>query len=64
VELQGLSLKEAAEEVVHGRLDPGDGGVIAVSRQGEIAMVFSSPGMFRGAADSTGRFEVAIWDEE
>ncbi|HSR67747.1 MAG TPA: isoaspartyl peptidase/L-asparaginase [Acidobacteriota bacterium] len=59
---KGLSLQEAAEEVIHKTLKKGDGGLIAVSHRGEIAMVFNSDGMFRGAADSSGRFEVAIWD--
>jgi beta-aspartyl-peptidase (threonine type) len=58
----GKSLQEAAEFVVQRRLKVGDGGVIALSNRGAIAMVFNTPGMFRGAADSTGRFEVAIWE--
>lgn len=58
----GASLEEAAQAVIDGELDPGDGGVITVSKDGEIALVFNSEGMFRGAADSTGRFEVAIWE--
>ena len=58
----GLSLEEAANRVIHERLDPGDGGVIAVGRDGSIALVFNSPGMFRGAADARGRFEVGIWE--
>jgi hypothetical protein len=33
-----------------------------VDRNGAIALVFNSEGMFRGAADSSGRLEVAIWD--
>lgn len=61
MEYKGLPLQAAAEEVVFRRLAPDDGGLIAVSRSGEIALVFSTAGMFRGAADSTGRFEVAIW---
>ncbi|HSR53633.1 MAG TPA: isoaspartyl peptidase/L-asparaginase [Acidobacteriota bacterium] len=59
---KGLSLNEAARQVIHETLKKGDGGLIAVSHSGEIAMVFNSDGMFRGAADSSGRFEVAIWD--
>jgi beta-aspartyl-peptidase (threonine type) len=59
----GLELGAAAERVVGEGLRPGDGGLIAVGRDGEIAMVFNTPGMFRGAADSSGRFEVWIWDE-
>lgn len=57
----GMSLQEAAELVIHQRLEPGDGGVIAVGADGSIALVFNSPGMFRGAADAEGRFEVKIW---
>lgn len=62
MELAGESLNEAATFVVHQRLNPEDGGIIAVSHTGEIAMVFNSSGMFRGAADASGRFEVAIWE--
>lgn len=62
MEYTGATLQEAAETVIHGKLQPNDGGIIGVSRTGEIVMVFNSPGMFRGAADSFGRFEVKIWD--
>jgi beta-aspartyl-peptidase (threonine type) len=62
MEYGGMTLEEAAEEVVMNVLDPGDGGVITVDRDGNIAMVFNTGGMFRGAADSGGRFEVAIWE--
>lgn len=62
MEYKGLSVEEAANEVIHGKLEPGDGGLIAVSHTGEIALVFNSEGMFRGAADSNGRFDVAIWE--
>ncbi|NIR37957.1 MAG: isoaspartyl peptidase/L-asparaginase [Actinobacteria bacterium] len=58
----GLPLDEAARRVIHDRLQPGDGGIIAVDRSGRIVMDFNSEGMYRGAADSDGRFEVAIWD--
>ena len=59
----GVSVQEAAKAVIHETLDPNDGGLISVSHSGEIAMEFNTPGMFRGAADSTGRFEVGIWEE-
>jgi L-asparaginase / beta-aspartyl-peptidase len=62
-EYKGLTLREAAAIVVHAKLDPGDGGLIAVSRTGEIALVYNSDGMYRGAADSSGRSEVAIWEK-
>lgn len=59
----GLPLEESARRVLVGRLNPDDGGIIAVSRRGEIAMLFTTEGMFRGAADSSGRFEIGIWKE-
>jgi beta-aspartyl-peptidase (threonine type) len=63
VEYKGLGVREAAAVVVHGKLEPGDGGLIAVGRDGEIAFVFNTSGMYRGAADARGRFEVAIWED-
>ena len=56
-----LSLEEAARQVVFDVLAPDDGGIVAVGRDGSIVMAFNSPGMYRGAADASGRFEVAIW---
>jgi beta-aspartyl-peptidase (threonine type) len=61
VEHKGWSAIQAAQFVVHERLAPDDGGVIVVSRSGEIAMIFNTSGMYRGAADSSGRFETAIF---
>jgi len=62
MEYQGLTLQQAAERVIHQKLKPGDGGVIGVSHDGSIALVYNSEGMYRGAADSAGRFEVKIWE--
>ncbi len=63
MEYTGAGLNEAADQVINGKLREGDGGIIGVSHTGEIAMVFNSPGMFRAAADASGRYEVSIWDE-
>ncbi|MEM8961655.1 MAG: isoaspartyl peptidase/L-asparaginase [Acidobacteriota bacterium] len=60
---QGLDLEAAAQAAID-QLEPGDGGLIAVGSDGSIALVFNSEGMFRGAADADGRFEVAIWGGE
>ncbi len=62
VEYRGMSVGEAAKTVIQGKLKKGDGGLIAVGANGEIALEFNSEGMFRGAADSGGRFDVAIWE--
>ena len=49
-----LPLAAAVHEVIHGRLQRlgGEGGVIAVDRDGQIAMDFNSGGMFRAVRDS------------
>ena len=59
---RGLGVQQAADAVVHGQLVRlgGSGGVIAVGRDGTIAMPFNSPGMLRGAMDSSGRFETGV----
>lgn len=62
MEYAGLTLQQAADRVIHQKLKAGDGGVIGVARDGSIALVFNSEGMYRGAADSRGRFEVKIWE--
>jgi beta-aspartyl-peptidase (threonine type) len=53
-------LKEAVHEVLHKTLDPDDGGVIALGTDGTIVMDFSTEGMARAAADSTGFREIKI----
>ena len=53
---RGVDVVTAADEVVMQRLVElgGSGGVIAVGRDGRIAMPFNSEGMLRGAMDSRG----------
>ena len=61
---KGLSLEAAADEVVNGKLKAagGEGGLIAVDAQGNIAMPFNSEGMYRGYA-KPGERVVAIYRE-
>ncbi len=54
------SAQEASNYLVQEVLKPGQGGVIVVSHAGNIAFAYNTAGMFRGATDSTGRFEVMI----
>ncbi len=50
MEYQGKTLQEAADEVIHGKLEryEANGGVIAIDKDGNVAMPFNTPGMFRG----------------
>lgn len=63
IEYDGLSLEEAARRVVGETLRPGDGGIVAVDQSGSIVMEFNTNAMFRGAANSLGRFDVGIWED-
>jgi beta-aspartyl-peptidase (threonine type) len=60
--LTGASLEAATRALLSDVLAPGDGGVIGVDRDGELVLLFNTEGMYRGAADSAGRFEVGIWE--
>lgn len=61
MQYKGMTLEEAANEEIHHKLQPGDGGVIGVSRDGSVVMEFNTQGMFRATANSNGRSEVKIW---
>lgn len=47
---RGMSVQQAADEVIHRKLKAvkGDGGVIALDAKGNIAMPFNTEGMYRG----------------
>jgi beta-aspartyl-peptidase (threonine type) len=63
MEYKGLSLKEACEKVVMDKLVKlgGEGGLIAVDREGNHELVFNSEGMYRGAATRENGQVVAIY---
>lgn len=63
MEYRGLSLADAANEVIQNRVLQlgGDGGLIAVDAQGNIAMPFNTEGMYRGFVTSVGKTEIAIY---
>lgn len=62
VEYGGLSLEQAVSRILHQELQADDGGLIAVGKDGSLVLEFNSEGMYRGAADAAGRFDVAIWE--
>lgn len=65
MEYKGLGLEAACRTVVHDRLLQigGDGGLVALSPSGEIAMVFNTDGMYRACRSSLGRDEVCIYED-
>jgi len=62
----GLSLHEAAAAVIHGRLTElgGTGGIIALDRQGNVAMPFNTAGMYRGYVDPSGAMVIRIYRDQ
>jgi len=63
MEYKGLSLADAANEVVMNKLTKmnGDGGVIALDAKGNIAMPFNTEGMYRAYIDENGKPVVLIY---
>jgi beta-aspartyl-peptidase (threonine type) len=62
MEYRGMPLKEAAQSVLDkvAKLG-GSGGLIAIDRQGNIALPFNTSGMYRGHVDPNGKFVVEIY---
>ena len=65
MEYKGLSLRDAADELVNKRLMAlgGDGGLIAVDNKCNIAMPFNTEGMYRASIDASGNVEIAIYTD-
>jgi beta-aspartyl-peptidase (threonine type) len=62
----GTPLDEAADTVVNDILvkAEGEGGVIAMDRQGNISTPFNSEGMYRASIDTNGEMTISIYREE
>jgi beta-aspartyl-peptidase (threonine type) len=62
MEHAGLSLGEACQRALdRARQLGGEGGLIAVDRQGNYALPFNSAGMYRGHVGSDGKIEIEIY---
>ncbi len=62
MEYQNKDIKTASQEVIQEIEDlGGDGGLIALDRNGNIAMPFNTAGMYRGAVTENGEIEVEIY---
>jgi L-asparaginase / beta-aspartyl-peptidase len=61
-----MSLEAAVRSMIHEKLKRtgGEGGVIALDRDGNYAMDFNSAGMHRGVRDSRGHREIAMYRDE
>jgi beta-aspartyl-peptidase (threonine type) len=66
VAFKGMSLQQAADQVIHQELEAlhGDGGVIAITPDGQMVWSFNTPGMFRARQTEGGPLEIKIYSDE
>ncbi len=65
VEYKGVSIQEAVDTVIQKKLQNlgGDGGVIALDKNGNIGISFNSDGMYRAYIDENGKPVVLIYKD-
>jgi beta-aspartyl-peptidase (threonine type) len=66
VAFKGMKLQQAADQVIHTELEElhGDGGVIAITTDGQLVWSFNTPGMFRARQAEGGKVEIGIYNDE
>lgn len=63
VRFGGQTLEQAANILLTEVLPTDSGGMIAIDRNGRMIAPFNTDGMFRGMANSEGRFEIGIFED-
>jgi len=63
MQYKGLSLKEAAREVIQNKVPGlgGDGGIVAVDKNGNMVAEFNTAGMYRATMNDKGELEIGIY---
>lgn len=62
IEYKGLSVAEASQAALDKMAGlGGDGGLIALDKNGQVAMPFNTAGMYRGTVTENGKIEVQIY---
>jgi beta-aspartyl-peptidase (threonine type) len=66
VQFKGMTLQQAADQVIHKELEAlhGDGGLIAIAPDGQQAWSFNTPGMFRARLAEGAKVEIGIYNDE
>ena len=65
MEYKGLSLEKAAKEVIQKKLTKlgGDGGIVAMDKDGKITMEFNTAGMYRASINTKGELMIGIYEK-
>ena len=66
IQYKNTSVKEAIKEVIHNQINNlgGQGGIIVLDKDGNIAWDFNTKGMFRAYKKSTGENETAFFEKK
>ena len=66
VYFKGMPLQQAADQVIHRELEAihGDGGLISITPDGQMAWSFNTPGMFRARLAEGGKLQIGIYNDE
>ncbi len=66
VQYKGMPLQQAADEEIHSRVEKmhSEGGLIAISPDGQAVWSFNTPGMFRARLRQGGTVKIAIYRDE
>jgi beta-aspartyl-peptidase (threonine type) len=65
MEYGGKSLNEAAREVIQQKVPAigGDGGIVAIDKNGNVSMEFNTAGMYRAHMNASGELYIGIYKE-
>jgi beta-aspartyl-peptidase (threonine type) len=65
MEYKDYTLQQAADTVIHKKLQAlgGDGGIVALDREGNVSMTFNSAGMYRGYIKKKGEGKTFIYKD-
>ena len=65
MEYKGMSLQDAAKEVIHKKVPAlgGDGGIVAIDKDGNVAMEFNTAGMYRASMNAEGELIIGIYQD-
>ena len=66
MEYKGVSIEEAATEVIQNKLTKmgGTGGVIGIDKDGNMTMQFNTKGMYRASMNANGELKIAIFGND
>ena len=66
MEYKGVSLEEASKEVIQNKVPAlgGDGGIVAIDKDGNVAMEFNTAGMYRAHMNAEGELIIKIYKDE